>query len=218
MADIHSTEVEIEYFPQPEGEAVEAEIERSYTDMFSIIATPPDGAGRRIRGYRRNDIPNKNRTFMKVWQEAPDGTRLWTHQIFGVNEWKIDSATLVVEGNDVHILTLAHSYLPGDVDPGTGFRPSAMGTAPIPGVWTPLQAPGPVPTPRPCVPPDNRPYFGVNEPVTRGQEAKIVSEAAGFVDDVSGRHTFEDVPPGSTFHPFVERLAMRGIVNGRPCD
>lgn len=71
--------------------------------------------------------------------------------------------------------------------------------------------------PRPCVPPANRRYYGVSEFVTRGQEAKIVSEAAGFNDDVSNRHTFEDVPPLSPFHPFVERLAMRGIVVGKPC-
>lgn len=220
MADIRSNEVEREYFPPPSGDMAEVEIERSLTDMFSIIATPPDGAGRRIRGYRRNDIPNKNITWMKVWQEAPDGTRLWEHRVFGVNEWKIDSATDVIEGTDLHILTLAHSYLPGDVDPNTGFRPSAMGLAIIPGVWTPIAPPAPpapVDDPTPCVPPGNRPYFRPNRTVTRGQLAKIQVLGSDIPHPPTTEQTFEDVPVGSTFHEYVEALYGKGAINGYPC-
>jgi hypothetical protein len=57
-----------------------------------------------------------------------------------------------------------------------------------------------------------RPY---NE-VTRGQLAKIVSIASGFTETTSNQ-TFEDVPVGSTFHLYVERMASRGIVGGYPC-
>jgi hypothetical protein len=57
-----------------------------------------------------------------------------------------------------------------------------------------------------------RPY---NE-VTRGQLAKIVSIASGF-NETTGDQTFEDVPVGSTFHLYVERMASRGIVGGYPC-
>jgi len=68
----------------------------------------------------------------------------------------------------------------------------------------------------PCIPPANRPYFRPNASATRGQISKIVSNAAGFQEPVSGQ-TFEDVPPGSTFYDFIERLASRGVINGYPC-
>ncbi|MEO8288693.1 MAG: S-layer homology domain-containing protein [Chloroflexota bacterium] len=53
-------------------------------------------------------------------------------------------------------------------------------------------------------------------PITRGQLAKIVSNAAGFTDPATVQ-TFEDVPAGSTFYDFVERLASRSIINGYAC-
>jgi hypothetical protein len=68
----------------------------------------------------------------------------------------------------------------------------------------------------PCVPPGNLPYFRPNANATRGQISKIVSNAAGFIEPVSGQ-TFEDVPPGSTFYEFIERLASRGVMSGYPC-
>ncbi|HEX8229193.1 MAG TPA: S-layer homology domain-containing protein [Chloroflexia bacterium] len=49
--------------------------------------------------------------------------------------------------------------------------------------------------------------------VTRGQLSKIVALAAGFSEPVSGQR-FSDVPPGSTFYEFIERLADRGIIGG----
>jgi S-layer homology domain len=71
----------------------------------------------------------------------------------------------------------------------------------------------------PCVPPDNLPYFRPNANATRGQIAKIVSNGAGYIDPPIGQ-TFEDVPPsgpGSTFYPYIERLASRSIINGYTC-
>jgi hypothetical protein len=68
----------------------------------------------------------------------------------------------------------------------------------------------------PCVPPGNLPYFRPNANATRGQISKIVSNAAGFQDPVTGQ-TFQDVPPGSTFYDFIERLASRGVMSGYPC-
>jgi 5'-nucleotidase/2',3'-cyclic-nucleotide 2'-phosphodiesterase/3'-nucleotidase/5'-nucleotidase len=68
----------------------------------------------------------------------------------------------------------------------------------------------------PCNPPGNLPYFRPNANATRGQISKIVSNAAGFIEPVSGQ-TFEDVPPGSTFYDFIERLASRGVMSGYPC-
>jgi subtilisin-like proprotein convertase family protein len=68
----------------------------------------------------------------------------------------------------------------------------------------------------PCIGPDNRPYFRPNNNVTRGQLSKIVSGSAGYSETPTGQ-TFEDVPPGSTFYLFIERIAARGIVGGYPC-
>jgi hypothetical protein len=68
----------------------------------------------------------------------------------------------------------------------------------------------------PCVPPDNLPYFRPNNNATRGQIAKIVSNAANFSDPPAGQ-TFEDVPPASTFYTFTERLASRGVMSGYSC-
>jgi hypothetical protein len=69
----------------------------------------------------------------------------------------------------------------------------------------------------PCNPPGNLPYFRPNANATRGQISKIVSNAAGFSEPVSGQ-TFQDVPPGSTFYDFIERLASRNVMNGYPCN
>ncbi len=51
------------------------------------------------------------------------------------------------------------------------------------------------------------PCFNPYNSSTRGQISKIVSLAAGFNDPVSGQ-TFEDVPPGSTFYTYTERMAQ----------
>jgi hypothetical protein len=58
--------------------------------------------------------------------------------------------------------------------------------------------------------------FRPNNPVTRGQLSKIVSNAAGF-SDYSTVQSFEDIPVGSTFYDFIYRLSARHIVSGYPC-
>jgi hypothetical protein len=51
--------------------------------------------------------------------------------------------------------------------------------------------------------------------VTRGQTAKIVANAAQFLNAIpSTQQTFSDVPPNSTFWIFIERLAGRGYISG----
>ena len=69
----------------------------------------------------------------------------------------------------------------------------------------------------PCNP-SNDPYFRPNSFVTRGQLAKIVSESAGFSDVIPpSQWTFTDVPYGSTFWLWVERLAGRDVMAGYNC-
>jgi hypothetical protein len=69
----------------------------------------------------------------------------------------------------------------------------------------------------PCNP-SNDPYFRPNAFVTRGQVTKIVSESAGFDDEIPpSQWTFTDVPYGSTFWVWVERLADRQVMSGYAC-
>lgn len=68
----------------------------------------------------------------------------------------------------------------------------------------------------PCGP-NNLPYFRPGNNTSRGQIAKLVSNTAGF-DDNPGDQLFEDVLPGSTFYPFINRLASRDVMSGYPCE
>jgi hypothetical protein len=52
--------------------------------------------------------------------------------------------------------------------------------------------------------------------LTRGQLAKLVSNAAGYSEPPAGQ-MFEDVPPGSTFYEYVGRMASRAILAGYEC-
>jgi hypothetical protein len=58
--------------------------------------------------------------------------------------------------------------------------------------------------------------FRPNNNVTRGQLAKIVSNSAGYAEP-PGAQMFEDVPPGSPFYDWVQRLASRGHISGYAC-
>jgi hypothetical protein len=58
--------------------------------------------------------------------------------------------------------------------------------------------------------------FREHAPITRGQIAKKVSNAAGFTEDPGGQ-IYSDVPPGSTYYAYINRLTNRGIVGGYPC-
>ncbi len=60
------------------------------------------------------------------------------------------------------------------------------------------------------------PYFRVNNNITRGQIAKVVSNAANFSDD-PGAQMFQDVPPASPFFTWINRLARLGHMSGYPC-
>lgn len=71
----------------------------------------------------------------------------------------------------------------------------------------------------PCGP-GRRPYFRPFNNATRGQISKIVSNSAGFNDQIpAGTQAFEDVPEGSAFHLYVERLLLNrpGVMSGYPC-
>ncbi len=58
--------------------------------------------------------------------------------------------------------------------------------------------------------------FRPNNLVTRGQLAKIVSNAAGFAESPDPQ-IFEDVSPSNTFYQWINRLARRGHMSGYAC-
>lgn len=58
--------------------------------------------------------------------------------------------------------------------------------------------------------------FKPNNQVTRGQLAKIVSNAAGFTESPDPQ-IFEDVPSSNTFYEWINRLTRRGYMGGYPC-
>ncbi|MDQ5826118.1 MAG: S-layer homology domain-containing protein [Chloroflexota bacterium] len=67
--------------------------------------------------------------------------------------------------------------------------------------------------------PDNPLIFLPNANATRGQLAKIVSNAAGYNEPVSGQF-YADVPPagqGSQFYEWIMRLTSRDVMSGYPC-
>jgi hypothetical protein len=59
--------------------------------------------------------------------------------------------------------------------------------------------------------------FRPQNQITRGQIAKIVSNAAGYTDDVAAMQTYADVPSTQPFHDWIERLSMRGHMGGYNC-
>jgi hypothetical protein len=69
----------------------------------------------------------------------------------------------------------------------------------------------------PCVPPNNFPYFRPDSHGTvRGEFARYLSNTAGFSEPVSGQ-LFEDVPPVSPYYDFVQRIGLRGLMEGFAC-
>jgi hypothetical protein len=58
--------------------------------------------------------------------------------------------------------------------------------------------------------------FHAERNITRGQISKMVSNAAGFNED-PGEQIYDDVPPGSTYYDYINRLTNRGIMSGYPC-
>lgn len=94
-----------------------------------------------------------------------------------------------------------------DVDTNTTFYANIRCLACL-GIINGYTSPADCPSGAPCFKPGNN--------VTRGQIAKIVSNAAGFTDTIS-EQKFEDILPGSTFFDFVQRLAAHNVMSGYPC-
>lgn len=125
--------------------------------------------------------------------------------------YKLDYVDADISGDGRDLIVTVTTHAPQEAP-----RPTAIEELVVVGVCTPQAPPAPVEQDRTCVPPLNLPFFDTNKPMTRGQVAKVVCLANGFSEPVSGQ-TFEDVPPGSTFYEFVERIAGRQIMRGYTC-
>jgi hypothetical protein len=68
----------------------------------------------------------------------------------------------------------------------------------------------------PCIQPDNRPYFRPFSNATRGQLAKIVSNAAGINTTPSGIF-YTDVQEDNPFYVWIMRLTELGVMSGYEC-
>jgi hypothetical protein len=68
----------------------------------------------------------------------------------------------------------------------------------------------------PCIAPDERPYFRPNASATRGQLAKIVSNAAGLNTTPTGQF-YTDVPESNPFYLWIMRLTEEGVMSGYDC-
>ncbi len=58
--------------------------------------------------------------------------------------------------------------------------------------------------------------FGPNNPITRGQLSKLISNAIPLNNN-PGSRLFEDVPVGHTFYDYIQRLAQLSIISGYDC-
>ncbi len=58
--------------------------------------------------------------------------------------------------------------------------------------------------------------FRPGNEITRGQLAKMVSNAAGFIEDPGGQ-IYEDVPTEGPFYQWINRLSNRGYMGGYLC-
>jgi hypothetical protein len=64
----------------------------------------------------------------------------------------------------------------------------------------------------------NRPYFRPNTIINRGQTAKIVANAANYIDQIpTSQESFADVPNTHTFWLWVERVVAHNVISGYPC-
>jgi hypothetical protein len=99
-----------------------------------------------------------------------------------------------------------------DVPNGSTFYPFVHCLA-CQGILTGYPCGGPG---EPCLPPDNKGYFRPGNNASRGQIAKIVSNASGFTEPHT-EQSFEDIPTNHTFYTFIERLASRNVISGYAC-
>ncbi len=63
---------------------------------------------------------------------------------------------------------------------------------------------------------NNNPYFRPYNTITRGQIAKVVSNAAGLIED-PGAALYADVSLGHPFYAWINRLTLRGYMSGYDC-
>lgn len=154
------------------------------------ISTAPGDQYRPAIAYYGDD-----REYLVVWQDLRDAT---LGEIYGQ---RVSNEGALLGGNfPISVAGVTCSIEFSDVPEGSTFHPYIMCLAcrDILGGY-----PGGT--------------FRPQNQITRGQIAKIVSNSAGYTDDVTGMQTYADVPSTQTFHEWIERLSMRGHMGGYNC-
>ncbi len=177
------------------GGAFQTLVEHWDGTQWALVPTPDMAGGTSVSARRVDD----------VWASGPGGAMHWNGQTWqAVPEAGSNISALVVYGaEDVWAVgsTLRRysrqSY--PDVSAGTPFYPYIESLT-CRGIITGY--------------PDGT--FRPGNPITRGQLSKLVANSAGFNED-TGPQIFEDVPTGSPFYAFINRLYNRGVMGGFPC-
>jgi hypothetical protein len=139
--------------------------------------------------------------YLFVWYDERNGTETCTMGCSDIYGQRVSgSGALLGENFPISIDTTPCSIEFSDVPPGSTFHSfvKCLACKEILGGY-----------------PDGT--FRPQNLISRGQIAKIVSNSAGYTDDVTGRQTYADVPSTQPFHVWIERLSMRGHMGGYNC-
>ncbi len=140
--------------------------------------------------------------------------------VSGYGDGSFRPGSPVSRGQAMKILALA-----GELSAPTPLQPTFADVPPTHTffTWIEIGAANGLASGYPCGAPDepcdtqNRPYFRSGGPVSRGQLAKMIVNARRWSALQPEVPTFNDVPPGSPFFGYVERVAIEGVIGGYQC-
>lgn len=174
-----------------------------------------DELGYKFMAVAKADDANPNIRFVDVYM-APPGSLAFSPTPVG-ERWyptlKIDLPAVLCDGPDLLVSATVHAPREAPRDSDVQAADSTTFKGICHQKTTPREGPcGPL----------GLPYFRTNNPLTRGQAAKIEVlslEASGFefppYDPT--KQYFEDVPVGSPFHEHTAKLASIGAISGYAC-
>jgi hypothetical protein len=172
-------------------------------------------------------ITDASHTILATIMHVCDTSEAWTHITFDMAPYAgqtIDIEFLVHQDgfgdvtnmyvDDVAVITPCSTGTPAPNSPtpvppsNTPVPPSNTPVPPTSTSLPPTNTPNPVATDTPA-PPTGTPAAATDTPVAATETPVPPTPTACTI-------TFEDVPPGSTFYPYIRCLACLGVVNGYP--
>lgn len=221
------------------GEAPEANTTIFYHEVSRGLvghAMDTDDLRYKFLAICKADDANPNIRWVDVYTAPPDSdtyTLIPNNRTFPI--FKTDIVDVIVVGPDLLVSVTVHAPKEAPRDSNVEGR-WYRGICHVKEGVEPHQHPDYAPThhahpeyvipPEPrggvCVPPGNRPYFRENNRLTRGQVSKMIVlalEGLGleFPPIQDNQQSFEDVPKGSTFYEYIEKLHAVGAIGGYAC-